>query len=51
MPSSTNATASTRYAHREDVASSVLPNDWIPCQTDTAAPTVNSPNAANIDQT
>ncbi len=50
MPSNTNDTASTAYAQPYDVASASPPSDWIPCQIDTTAPTVNSPKAANIDQ-
>jgi len=37
-------------AHPYDVASPSPVSEEMPCQIDTTAPTVNNPNAANIDQ-
>ena len=51
VPSNTKAIASTAYAQPSVVSpSSGAPREVMPCQTETAALTLNNPNAANIDQ-
>ncbi len=51
VPSRTNDSASTAYAIPKSVAGSAWKSSWMPCVTDTPAPTANSPIAANIDHT
>ena len=51
IPSSTKAMPSTTYAIPKSVAGSGFRSSLMPWLMETTAPAVNSPKAANIDQT
>ena len=51
IPSSTKAMPSTAYAIAKSVAGSGFRSSLMPWLMETTAPAVNSPKAANIDQT